>query len=172
MANKQCPKCGRNMEDSAWRCECGYNTLPNTFKKTHWWEDIGRIPRSPKTLIGRILNFIWNIICGIVGFFLIPIMGVLPLLVFVLILFLISLLYNAYPQLPHFLIGAAVMGFAVLLIWLIRENYIKTVLRYAGYILLYLLGMALLGLAVKYCWPVLLIGIIVYTVYTSIKNKK
>ena len=172
MADKKCPKCGRDMEESAWLCECGYNTLPNTFKKTHWWEEIGRNQKKPKTFIGRILNFIWNVICGIVGFFLIPIMGILPLIAFFLVLFLIGLLYNVYPHLPHFLIGAAVMGFAVLLAWLIRKNYIKTVLKYAGCILLYLLGMILLGLAVKYCWPILLIGVIVYTVYVSIKNKK
>lgn len=172
MADKKCPKCGRNMEDSARQCECGYNTLPNTFKKEHWWEKIGRTPGNPKTFIGRILNFIWNVICGIVGFFLIPITGILPLIGFFLVLFLLNLLYNAYPHLPHFLIGAAVMGFAVLLVWLIRKNYIKTVLKYAGYILLYLLGMVLLWLAVKYCWPILLIGVIAYSIYVNFKDKK
>jgi hypothetical protein len=99
-------------------------------------------------------------------------MGILPLIGFFLVLFLIGLLYKAYPHLPHFLIGAAATGFAVLLVWLIRKNYIKTVLKYAGYVLLYLIGMVLLWLAVKYCWPILLVGIIVYTIYVNVKNKK
>lgn len=151
LTNKECkcPKC--RIELSRWTgsvCSCGFDVSKGRYRDI--WDRLGDLLDDDYGIGGKIFKVF---------------LGLCPLIVPMIIV-------GIWDRFSQFLLGMLTTCVVVALTALCRSCSEKKVLKYAGYLLLYLLGVVLLWLAVKYCWPILLIGIIAYYIYDSIKDKK